>query len=183
VLVADSRPDRRGIAYHRQGIPGNFGPPFTGLVDGGELWTRLHKGRGKVCPGDARITQLRDEIMPALRGETELFPALDRDQQREILRLARTLDERDKHTFPEICGDGRLREVVFAGRALLGASGEVSPGADVAAQMTGVVDGAVLDGLRRPSPERPDRGALRGPLADVFREALARSTDTTGDDG
>jgi hypothetical protein len=32
--------------------------------------------------------------------------------------------------------------------------------------------GAVLDGMREPSEARPDRGGLRGPLKDVFKEAI-----------
>jgi hypothetical protein len=167
-LIPDTRPGRRGIAYHRLGVPGNFPPPFTGLVDGGELWTELPKGRGKVCPGDARINQIHDVIMPGI-FDTDLFPALDHDQHREILRLARTLEERSKKTFPQISGQngGRLREVVIAGRAL------------VDAQTTGLVNGAILDGIRRPSPDRPDRGSLREPFKDLIRAALAEA----GNDG
>src|SRR5262245_4683157 len=67
-LVPDSRPGRRGIAYHRLGIPGNFSPPFTGQVPGGELWTVLPKGRGKACPGDRRIAQIIDVVIPRLNG-------------------------------------------------------------------------------------------------------------------
>lgn len=47
-LVPDSRPERRGIAYHRQGID-----PWR--VAGGERWSTA---RGKVCPGQARIAQI-----------------------------------------------------------------------------------------------------------------------------
>jgi hypothetical protein len=58
-LCPDSRPGSRGLAYHRQGIDGNFGPgtayPARGRVSGGEVWT---SSPGKVCPGDARINQL-----------------------------------------------------------------------------------------------------------------------------
>ncbi len=64
-LVPDSRPHRRGIAYHRQGIDGNFGGyAFGGRVAGGELWSRHF---GKVCPGDRRIHQLIDTIIPRAR--------------------------------------------------------------------------------------------------------------------
>ncbi len=48
VLVPDSKPGRRGIAYHRQGVPGY-------VVAGGELWSTA---RGKVCPGNRRIAQI-----------------------------------------------------------------------------------------------------------------------------
>lgn len=62
VPCPDSRPTSRGIAYHRQGIDGNWaGYAYGGRVSGGELWT---ESRGKVCPGDRRITQLLTEIIP-----------------------------------------------------------------------------------------------------------------------
>lgn len=57
-LVADSKPGRRGIAYHRQGID-----PWR--VAGGEIWS---KSRGKECPGDRRIEQIRATIIPGVRA-------------------------------------------------------------------------------------------------------------------
>lgn len=58
-LAPDSKPGSRGLAYHRQGVDGNFGPgtPFKypGRVAGGERWS---SSAGKVCPTDARIAQL-----------------------------------------------------------------------------------------------------------------------------
>lgn len=62
VPCPDSRPGSRGIAYHRQGIKGNWGPfKFSGVVPGGEIWTLTN---GKVCPGDRRITTLLERIIP-----------------------------------------------------------------------------------------------------------------------
>jgi N-acetylmuramoyl-L-alanine amidase len=56
VACPDSRSTSRGIAYHRQGIDGNWsGYAFTGRISGGEVWT---DSRGKVCPGDRRIAQI-----------------------------------------------------------------------------------------------------------------------------
>jgi hypothetical protein len=55
----------RGLAYHRQGIDGNFGTkqhPFPGRVPGGEVWT---SSPGKVCPGDKRIAQLPEILRQA----------------------------------------------------------------------------------------------------------------------
>jgi hypothetical protein len=57
-LVPDSKPGRRGIAYHRQGIN-----PWR--VDGGETWSN---SRGKECPGDRRIAQIKNEIIPGVRA-------------------------------------------------------------------------------------------------------------------
>lgn len=48
VLIPDSKPSRRGVGYHRQGVPGY-------AVPGGELWS---SARGKVCPGPRRIAQI-----------------------------------------------------------------------------------------------------------------------------
>jgi hypothetical protein len=62
VPCPDSKPTSRGIAYHRQGIEGNWGSyAFGGIVPGGESWTL---SRGKVCPGDRRITTLLQRIIP-----------------------------------------------------------------------------------------------------------------------
>jgi hypothetical protein len=61
-LCPDSRPGSRGLAYHRQGIDGNFaeeGFRHPGRVPGGEVWTEFP---GKACPGDRRIDQ-RPEIL------------------------------------------------------------------------------------------------------------------------
>lgn len=60
-LVPDSKPGRRGIAYHRQGID-----PWR--VPNGEVWSDK---RGKVCPGDRRIRQLIEDVIPRVRGEED----------------------------------------------------------------------------------------------------------------
>jgi len=63
-LCPNSRPTSRGLAYHRQGIDGNFGTyAYPGRVTGGELWT---SSPGKVCPGDRRISA-RDSILTIAR--------------------------------------------------------------------------------------------------------------------
>ena len=62
----DSKPTSQGVAYHRQGIDGNFLAErykFPGRVAGGEVWT---KTPGKVCPGDRRIAQVPLIIARAL---------------------------------------------------------------------------------------------------------------------
>lgn len=63
VLVADSKPGRRGIAYHRQGCEHSdgLGSHPGWLVKGGERWST---SLGKGCPGPARIAQLRDIVIP-----------------------------------------------------------------------------------------------------------------------
>ena len=47
-VVPDAKPGRRGMAYHRQGVPGY-------MVAGAEKWS---SAPGKVCPGDRRIAQV-----------------------------------------------------------------------------------------------------------------------------
>lgn len=64
VLCPNSKPGSRGIAYHRQGVDGNFlssGYKYGGRVPGGEKWST---SAGKVCPGDRRIDQLINIIIP-----------------------------------------------------------------------------------------------------------------------
>ena len=68
-LVPDSKPGRRGVAYHRQGID-----PWR--VPGGELWTKFP---GKVCPGDKRVAQLVNEIIPRARVLAGAAPAPTED--------------------------------------------------------------------------------------------------------
>jgi len=60
VLVPDSKPTRRGIAYHRQGIKGSLPDMW---VPGGEVWS---EDTGKVCPGDRRVKQVRELLVPAV---------------------------------------------------------------------------------------------------------------------
>lgn len=61
-LIADTKPGRRGIAYHRQGID-----PWR--VSGGELWSN---SRGKECPGDVRIAQIKNVIIPRVKSKLEV---------------------------------------------------------------------------------------------------------------
>jgi hypothetical protein len=77
VLAPDSKPTSRGIAFHRQGCDGNFaGYAYGGRVAGGELWSNAF---GKVCPGDRRINQLINRIIPRARQIAGL-PSSNRPQ-------------------------------------------------------------------------------------------------------
>jgi hypothetical protein len=100
-LCPDSRPTSRGLAYHRQGIDGNFGTkanPFPGRVSGGEVWT---EHRGKVCPGDRRIAQL-PEILALAKGTDPKEPQMNhvekahehlKNSARELQRALTELDQ------------------------------------------------------------------------------------------
>lgn len=64
-LIPDTKPGRRGVAYHRQGCDGNYP---DGRIIGGELWS---SSTGKVCPGNRRIAQIPviiDRAKQILRG-------------------------------------------------------------------------------------------------------------------
>lgn len=68
VLIPDTRPGRRGIAYHRQGCKHSegFKQPGSGwLVQGGVEWST---SLGKGCPGPRRIAQLRGIVIPRVRA-------------------------------------------------------------------------------------------------------------------
>lgn len=90
VPCPDSRPGSRGIAYHRQGIDGNFGSfAYGGRVSGGEVWST---STGKVCPGDRRIHQLINVIIPraqAIAGGQEAD--LDATQDARLTHVEKML--------------------------------------------------------------------------------------------
>lgn len=69
VQCPDSKPGSRGIAFHRQGIQGNFA---NGWIPGGELWS---SSTGKVCPGDQRISQ-----MPQIITRARQLAGLEEDE-------------------------------------------------------------------------------------------------------
>lgn len=80
VLIPDSKPDRRGIGYHRQGVPGY-------MVEGGEQWSTA---RGKVCPGDRRIAQIPQIVAKAreILGSPSPRPNEEEDMGIQVLPFA-----------------------------------------------------------------------------------------------
>lgn len=54
-LIPNSKRGNRGIGYHRQGVPGY-------VVPDGEIWS---SSKGKVCPGERRISQIPTVIQLA----------------------------------------------------------------------------------------------------------------------
>jgi hypothetical protein len=85
VRCPNSRPGSRGIAFHRQGIDGNFP---NGRVSGGEVWS---SSTGKVCPGDRRIAQIPQIIKRARQmagleegNEMELTDKADWDKINDL---------------------------------------------------------------------------------------------------
>lgn len=95
-LCPDSRPSSRGLAYHRQGIDGNFTDGYSGRVSGGETWTEHF---GKVCPGAAKIAQLPD-ILARAQGDDmaqydDLLTGMDKKLD-ALLKQEKGERERDK---------------------------------------------------------------------------------------
>lgn len=79
VPCPSSADSAEGIAFHRQGIDGNYiseGYAYGGRVAGGEVWST---SSGKVCPGDRRIKQLLEVIIPRARQLAGL------DQEEDIM--------------------------------------------------------------------------------------------------
>jgi hypothetical protein len=78
--MPDSKPGSKGVGWHRMGIDGNFSQPdgqlLGGRVDGGQHWSTT---TGKPCPGDRRIHQVVDEIIP--RAKTFFAQIGDDDMQ------------------------------------------------------------------------------------------------------
>lgn len=56
-LIPDTKPHRRGLAYHAQGCTPN-------IVEGGEVWSTA---KGKPCPGPARIRQFKHIVIPEVQ--------------------------------------------------------------------------------------------------------------------
>lgn len=111
-LCPDSRPGSRGVGYHRQGVDGNFGPPFAfrGRVPTGEKWSSSF---GKVCPGDRRIRQLIDVIIPRAR-------VLAGAQEEDIMATVQEVQAMVRAEFNRIY-PGNLPSTILPAR--LGATG------------------------------------------------------------
>ena len=126
-LAPDSKPGRRGIAYHRQGIDGNFGGfAYGGRVPGGELWSSAF---GKVCPGDRRIAQLINEIIPRARvlaglqqgtqQEDTLDPVNNAHDEALLGRVAAFVGDSPVNAFGRLAGIDKLPMVVKIDQAAL----------------------------------------------------------------
>jgi hypothetical protein len=77
-LIPDTKPGRRGIGYHRQGID-----PWR--VDGGVYWSKV---TGKSCPTNARIAQIPGIITLAREGTNTMTPAEIQAALRVVLNEA-----------------------------------------------------------------------------------------------
>lgn len=74
VLINGTKPGTRGIGYHRQGVVRSASHEAKGWpldqwkVKGGVQWSG---SVGKVCPGNARIKQLVEIVIPRIKAEVE----------------------------------------------------------------------------------------------------------------
>lgn len=66
-LIPDTKVGRRGLGYHKQGVPkSRYSTGDDWLVPGGVQWST---SPGKGCPDPLRIAQVTRVIIPRLRGE------------------------------------------------------------------------------------------------------------------
>lgn len=75
VLIPDTHASRRGIGYHRQGVDSYPTPYRPGWRQPGcERWS---PSVGKVCPGDRRVEQLIEVVIPRVQAAlTPIAPTL-----------------------------------------------------------------------------------------------------------
>lgn len=68
--------ESRGISWHRLGIDGNFPALPSRYAGRKQRGGGMHYSRatGKVCPGDARIDQIFDAVLPGVLGDPGPVP-------------------------------------------------------------------------------------------------------------
>lgn len=88
VLIQDSKPGRRGIGYHRQGVPLKKGDTVS--QTGGELWSA---SAGKVCPGNRRIAQIPGIVARAqqILNPTPLEDDMTPEQSKQLAEVHQAL--------------------------------------------------------------------------------------------
>lgn len=95
-LIPDSKPGRRGIGYHRLGVPGY-------MVAGGVQWS---SSRGKVCPADRRIKQIPEIIARAKGGK--LAPTLTQSEEDEPMLVSVLPNKRELIALPAVPAGKKL---------------------------------------------------------------------------
>ena len=126
-LIPDTKPGRRGIGYHAQGIAPN-------RLSGGELWSSAN---GKECPGPVRIRQLKSEIIPALTEEDMPLTNADLDkvEARVVTALRKNIAFNRNGPTPDVqtisvadfleMGDQKLDDIRSAMNAILSRDDEI----------------------------------------------------------
>lgn len=97
-LIPDTKPGRRGIGYHRQGCTPN-------VVSGGHFWSN---SKGKVCPGDKRIDQIKKVIIPRVQAELSDTPEPEEEYSGMFLGYIRQADGSTAYYYGEPAGKRRL---------------------------------------------------------------------------
>jgi hypothetical protein len=91
VLLTDSGPGRRGIAYHRLGVQHSGGTHPAGFLQPGcEKWST---SVGKECPGPARIKQMPGivaRVAATLSGKATVVPKGNQMEKTDKLTLGPT---------------------------------------------------------------------------------------------
>lgn len=90
VRLESSAAGLTGVGWHRLGIDGNFPAGLlAGRVPGTEKWSSAF---GKICPGDRRIRQTVEEVLPlanyiaSVEKDDDMFSDEDRDKLDRILK-------------------------------------------------------------------------------------------------
>lgn len=112
VLVPDSKPGRRGIAYHKQGCD-----PWR--VTGGEKWSTAY---GKGCPGNRRIQQLTSTVIPRAAAKLAGTAPVPEDD----MTPAEMTELKSYIQLMTVAGNNYTRQVVSAStKAVLDAVDEI----------------------------------------------------------
>jgi hypothetical protein len=81
VLIPDTKLGRRGLAVHRQGVRHSRGLDEPGfLATGGMRWST---STGKECPGDERVRQFVEVVIPEVQRRILVPPAPERPDKTE----------------------------------------------------------------------------------------------------
>ena len=162
-LCPDSKPGSRGLAYHRQGVDGNFGGyAYPGRVAGGEKWSTAY---GKTCPRDKRIAQLPEILRRAkqiVNGTNDTTPTNEEE----------TMSWRENIAFWRITKRGDEPTTMWASQQLNQARGyseEASRRAQIAIQEARSTKAAVaaLAKAMGPTVEKAVQDALKDAVIDV----------------
>jgi hypothetical protein len=102
VLIPDTKPGRRGLAVHRQGVRHSRGLDVPGfLATGGQRWS---KSTGKECPGDARVRQFVEVVIPEVQRRILVPPTPPTDTTENDMTPQDLLKLLNETTLP--LGDG-----------------------------------------------------------------------------
>lgn len=176
-LIPDSRPGRRGVGYHRQGID-----PYRAA--GGEQWST---STGKVCPGDRRVAQIPQVISRAnaiIHGASEgdwLSMATETEVKNALRAVLNEGTGYGQSNWAGTCktdlstSQGLVNQLAATQAALLAAGAESQE--EIIASITAVIYQAV-DAI--PDDVLP-RGVSTGELAEAITVTMGQALFGTGE--